>query len=170
MAYCVWRMLRTWPEAIRHEPWAGHSGMVPPPLRLRSDSRSFDRVVPERLAPGEALLEAMPMADLRLAQTPAQVDLLLSPPGQKVHQALVQVLDHAAQGFDFTDSVVDFPEEPGALRLGPGVAAPGEGPAGAAGQGAECRQLLLVLAKIHAPGDETTHQGLQAGEQVVGFS
>jgi len=41
----------------------------------------LDRVFLERLPTGEAFLEAVPVPDLRLAEAPAQEDLLSTPPG-----------------------------------------------------------------------------------------
>src|SRR3989304_3677260 len=97
---------------------------------------SVDRVVPERLAAGKALLEAVPVANLRLPQAPAEVHLLPSPAGQEVHQAKIEILDDAAHDFDLPHPVVDLREKPGALLLGSGVAAARQGPTGAAGPGA----------------------------------
>src|SRR5437763_8152648 len=54
----------------------------------------------DRLSPGEAVLVAVPEADLVLAELPAQQHVLAVPHRGEVHEARVEVLDDHAQRLD----------------------------------------------------------------------
>ena len=55
------------------------------------------------LAPAESFVHAVPKLNCRLAQFPAQIDFHPAQEGRKIHQADIQVLQHAA-GRELCDS------------------------------------------------------------------
>src|SRR5437588_9943420 len=62
----------------------------------------------QRAAAGEAVLLAVPVADLVLADVPAEENDLVAPPGREVDEALVEVLHLRADLVDSLDAACEL--------------------------------------------------------------
>src|SRR5580698_3013782 len=69
-------------------------------------------------ASAEALIHAVPEADSRLAQLPAEVDFFSPEHGRKVDQSGVEILDHAADFLHLFDGFAQFGRQLIAAALG----------------------------------------------------
>jgi hypothetical protein len=115
----------------------------------------------ERPTPGETRLELVPVADVRLAELPTEVDLASLPEGGKVHEAGFQILEVAAAGADVLDQGLKLGDEGKVPRWNQRAAAKRDLLA-RGDLGAMSLELLMNLAKI-------AHSRAQKGEELVRF-
>jgi len=87
----------------------------PQPAKIRAPAQAFANlaVTPALLripgaAGAEALLDTVPVGDLRLPQLPAEIDRLLVEQGGKIDQAQIDVFDDASMRLDPVDQAADF--------------------------------------------------------------
>ena len=162
--------LAAMPATIAASPPPSH--MVKP-SRWRNSQRRIMRCVArkdgavDRLAPGEARLDLVPVGDPLLAQPPAEEDRPVLAQRVEVHQPGLEPLEHAAHRLQLLEIAVDL------LRVGGDVVARGHQLLGLAPVGPGAAGQDLEPAHRGAPGGilrrQVVHDPAHQRQRALGF-